>query len=280
MTEQQPPALATWLLKRAARGNEPLVGDLLEEYRRGRSALWYWRQVLTTVVVGGSKAAALALGVVAVYLIGSYVSIPGANASVVALLERRAVGTPFQLFSVMFGGQLAGITIFALGIGPYISAAFLVQAGALVWRFLTRHSERPRPLPVVACTWCVAILLCATQAAGLAAFLERVSLADQGLPPIVFHPGWTFRITTLLTLTAGTTILMLISDQISKRRIGNGMLLVFGAGIAVGLAGVFRPLLAGQMDPFGLLTALALNTMVAIVVSHGYRRAIERELVA
>jgi preprotein translocase subunit SecY len=279
MTEQQPPALATWLLKRAARGNEPLVGDLLEEYRRGRSAVWYWRQVLTTVVVGGSKAAALALGVVAVYLIGSYVSIPGANASVVALLERRAVGTPFQLFSVMFGGQLTGITIFALGIGPYISAAFLVQAGALVWRFLTRHSERPRPLPVVACTWCVALLLCATQAAGLAAFLERVSLANQGLP-IVFHPGWTFRITTLLTLTAGTTILMLISDQISKRRIGNGMLLVFGAGIAVGLAGAFRPLLAGQMDPFGLLTALALNTIVATAVSHGYRRAIERELVA
>jgi preprotein translocase subunit SecY len=279
MTEQQPPALATWLLKRAARGNEPLVGDLLEEYRRGRSALWYWRQVLTTVVVGGSKAAALALGVVAVYLIGSYVSIPGANASVVALLERRAVGTPCQLFSVMFGGQLAGITIFALGIGPYISAAFLVQAGALVWRFLTRHSKRPRPLPVVACTWCVALLLCATQAAGLAAFLERVSLANQGLP-IVFHPGWTFRITTLLTLTAGTTILMLISDQISKRRIGNGMLLVFGAGIAVGLAGAFRPLLAGQMDPFGLLTALALNTIVATADTHGYRRANERESVA
>ena len=279
MTEEQPPALATWLLKRAARGNEALVGDLLEEYRRGRSAVWYWRQVLTTVVVGRSKPTALALGVVAVYAIGSYVSIPGANASMLALLERQAVGAPFQLFSVVFGGQLTGVTIFALGIGPYISAAFIVQAGALVWRVLKRHSERPRPLPVVACTWCVAILLCTTQAAGLAAFLERVSLADHGLP-IVFHPGWTFRITTLLTLTAGTTILMLISDQISKRRIGNGMLLVFGAGIAVGLAGAFGPLLAGQMDPFGLLTALALNTIVATVVSRGYRRAIEHELVA
>jgi preprotein translocase subunit SecY len=279
MTEEQPPTLATWLLKRAARGNEALVGDLLEEYRRGRSTAWYWRQVLTAVIVGGSRPAALALGVVAVYIIGSHVSIPGANASMRALLERRAVGTPFQLFSVMFGGQLTGVTIFALGINPYISAAFIVQAGALVWRVLTRHPERRRPFPVVACTWCVAILLCTTQTVGLAAFLERVSLADQGLP-IVFHPGWTFRITTLLTLTAGTVILMLISDQISRRRIGNGMLLVFGAGIAVGLAGAFGPLLAGQIDPFGLVTALALNTMVASVVSHGYRRAIERELVA
>ena len=279
MTEKQPPALATWFLKRAARGNEALVGDLLEEYRRGRSAVWYWRQVLTTVVVGRWQAAALALGVVALYLIGTLVSIPGANASMRTLIERQAVGTPAQLFSVTFGGQLSGVTIFALGIGPYISAAFLVQAGVLVWRFLKRHSERPRPLPVVACTWCVAILLCATQAAGLAAFLERVSPGDQGLP-IVFHPGWTFRITTLLTLTAGTTILMLISDQISKRRIGNGMLVVFGAGMAVGLAGAFGPLLAGRIDPFGLLTALAFNTIVATVVSRGYRREIERELVA
>jgi preprotein translocase subunit SecY len=278
MTEKQPPALATWLLKRAARGNEALVGDLLEEYCRGRSTGWYWRQVLTAVVVGRWQPAALALGVVAVYLIGNYVSIPGANASMLKLLERPAVGTSFQLFSVVFGGQLTGVTIFALGIGPYISAAFIVQAGVLVWRFLKRHSDKPRPLPVVACTWCVAIVLCTVQAVGLAAFLERVSLADQGLP-IVFHPVWTFRITTLLTLTAGTTILMLISDQISKRRIGNGMLLVFGAGIAVGLAGTFGPLLAGQIDPFGVVSALALNTIVATVVSHGYRRAIERELV-
>jgi len=58
------------------------------------------------------------------------------------------------------------------------------------------------------------------------------------------------------------------------------MFLVFGAGTAVGLAGAFGPLLAVQMDPFGLLTAVGLNAMVATVVSHGYRRAIERELVA
>jgi len=84
----------------------------------------------------------------------------------------------------------------------------------------------------------------------------------------------------MLTLTAGTTILMLISDQISKRRIGNGMLLVFGAGMAVGLAGVFRPLLTGQMDPLGVVAALVRNTIIATIVSYGYHRAVERELVA
>ena len=277
MTDKQPPALATWIVKRAAGRNEALVGDLLEEFHRGRSAVWYWRQALTAVVVGRAKPVAWALGVVALYVIGSYISIPGANASLRALLERRAVGAPFQLFSVLFGGQLTGVTIFALGIGPYLSAAFIVQAVALVWRFLRPRSQRQRLVPIVAITWCLAMVLCTTQAAGIAAFLERSSLANQGLP-IVIHPGWVFRITTLLTLTAGTTILMLISDQISKRRIGNGMLLVFGAGLAVGLAGAFGPLLAGEMDPVAFLSALALNTIVAMVVSHGYRRAIEREL--
>lgn len=279
MTDRQPPAVATWLLQCAARGNEALVGDLLEEYRHGRSAAWYWRQVLTAVAVGTSKPAALTLGVAAVYMIGSYFSIPGANAGVHALQERQAVGTPFQLFNVLFGGQLTGVTVFALGINPYISAAFIVQAGALIWRFVKRRSEAQPPWPIVICTWGVAMLLCATQAAGLAAFLERVSLTGQGLP-IVVHAGWTFRITTLLTLTAGTTMLMVISDQISKRRLGNGMLIVFGAGIAVGLAGAFGPLLAGDIDPVGLLGLLALNTMITAVVSHGYRRAIEREFAA
>ena len=278
MTDKQPPALATWLVKRAARGNEALVGDLVEEFHRGRSAVWYWRQALTAVFADRAKPLAWTLGVVALYIIGSYISIPGANADLPALLERRAVGAPFRLFSVVFGGQLTGITIFALGIGPYLSAAFIVQAVALLCRFLRPPSQRQRPMPIVAITWCVATLLCTTQAAGVAAFLERSSLANSGLPPIVINPGWAFRITTLLTLTAGTTILMLISDQISKRRIGNGMLLVFGAGLAAGVAGALGPLLAGQIDPFAVLIALALNTLVAAVVSHGYRRAIEREL--
>ena len=277
MTEKQPPALARWLVKQAARGNEALVGDLLEEYRRGRSAVWYWRQALTIVVVGRSTAAALALGIVALYILGSYFPIPGANASVLDLVNRRAVGAPFQLFNVLFGGQLSGLTVFALGIGPYISAAFLVQGAALVWRFLNRHAESWRPVPVVASTWCVALVLCAAQAVGLATFLERVSAAGGGLP-IVDSPGWTFRFTTLVTLTASTTCLMLLSDQISKRRLGNGMLLVFGAGIVAAVPGIVGPLVTGRMDPFALLNMLVVNTAVVTVVSLGYRRAIEREL--
>ncbi len=273
MTDVRPPALATWLLKHAARGNDALVGDLLEEHRRGRSVAWYWRQVLMAVVVTLSREAFLVLGVVALFLIGSRFSVPGAHADTLTLLASRAAGTPFGLLSILTGGQLSGVTVFALGIMPYVSAALIVQAFALAWRLLNRNARKRRDVPVVAVTWCVAILLCALQAIGLALFLERTSAINQGLS-IVANPGGMFRMTTLVTLMAGTTSLMLISDQISKRRLGNGMLLVFVAGVVAGLFGTLVPLLTGQMDPWAVLTYAALHIAIVGIVSHGYRREI------
>jgi preprotein translocase subunit SecY len=268
MTEMRPPFLATWLLKHAARGNDALIGDLFEEYRRRHSVVWYWRQVLTTVIVSLSREAVLVLGIVALFLIGSRFSVPGAHADTHTLLAGRAAGTPFGPLSVLMGYQLLGVTIFALGIMPYVSAALIVQVFALIWRFLSRNARRQRDVPVVAVTWCVAILLCAAQAIGLALFLERSSAINGGLR-IVAQAGGMFRITTLLTLTAGTTSLMLISDQISKRQIGNGMFLVSVAGIVAGLS-----VTLGQVDPFAVLTYTALQAAVVSVVSHGYRHAI------
>jgi preprotein translocase subunit SecY len=273
MTDLRPPALATWLLKRAARGNDALVGDLFEEHRRRRSVVWYWRQVLTAVVVNRSRETLLVLGIVALFLIGSRFSVPGAHADRLTLLATRAAGTPFGVLSILTGGQLAGVTIFALGIMPYVSAALIVQAFALIWEIRNRNASRRREVPVVAVTWCVAILLCAAQAIGLALFLERTSAINGGLK-IVAHPGVMFRITTLLTLTAGTTGLMLISDQISRRQIGNGMFLVFAAGIVAGLSGTLMPLLTGLVDPFAVLTHTVLQIAVVAVVARGYRRAI------
>jgi preprotein translocase subunit SecY len=212
--------LATWLLKHAARGNDALVGDLFEEHRRRCSNVWYWRQVLTAVVVNLSSGALLVLGIVALVLIGSRFSVPGAHADALTLQARRAVGTPFGPLSILTGGQPLGVTIFALGL--------------------------------------------------VALFLERSSaiIENEGLR-IVANPGGMFRVTTLLTLTAGTTSLMLISDQISKRQIGNGMFLVCVAGIVAGLS---RTL--GLVDPSAVLTYAALHVAVVGVVSHGYRPAI------
>jgi preprotein translocase subunit SecY len=269
MTAIRPPALATWLLKHAAGGNDALVGDLLEEHRRRRSDAWYWRQVLAAVALNLSREALLVLGIVVLFLMGSRFSVPGAQADTLTLLAHRAAGRPFGPLSLLTGGQLLlGVTAFGLGIMPYVSAALLVQAFALIWQFLNRNERRRRDIPVIAVTWCVAILLCAVQAIGVALFMERTSAINEGLK-IVVTPGWVFRITTLVTLTAGTTSLMLISDQISRRQIGNGMFLVFVAGIVSGLS---RTL--GQADPFALLTYAVLQIAVVLVVSRGYRRSI------
>ena len=273
MTDLRPPALATWLLKHAARGNDALVGDLLEEHGRRRSLVWYWRQVLTAVVVNRSIEALLLLGIVALFLVGSRFSVPGARADTLTLVASQAARTPVGLLSLLTGGQLLGVSIFALGIMPYVSAALIVQAFALLWGAGNRNAGRRGNVPVVAITWCLAILLCAAQALGIALFLERTSAINRGVP-IVANPGGMFRITTLLTLMTGTTSLMLISDQISKRQIGNGMFLVFVAGIVAGLSGSLMPLLTGQLDSFAVLTYLVLHIAIVGVVSHGYRRAI------
>jgi preprotein translocase subunit SecY len=225
--------------------------------------------VLAAVVVHLSREALLVLGIVALFLIGSRFSVQGAQADTLTLLAGKAAGRPFGPLSLLTGGQLLlGVTVFGLGIMPYVGAALIVQASALVWQFLNRNARRRRDVPVIALTWCVAILLCAAQAILVALFMERTSAINEGLK-IVVTPGWVFRITTLVTLTAGTTSLMLISDQISRRQIGNGMFLVFVAGIVSGLS---RTL--GQADPFALLTYAVLQIAVVLVVSRGYRRSI------
>jgi preprotein translocase subunit SecY len=122
------------------------------------------------------------------------------------------------------------------------------------------------------------VLLCVSQALGFAAFLERVSLSSPA--PIVDHPGLMFRIGALVMLTAGTTCLMFISDQISRHRMGNGMLIVFVAGNLAALPGIVGPLFSGAADPFAILGVLAINTAIVAAISHGYQNAIAREVAA
>jgi preprotein translocase subunit SecY len=270
---KQPPAFATWLLTRFAEGNDALVGDLFEEYHRGRSGAWYWRQVLASVGLSLSKVALLLAGVVALFLAGSRFSVPGVQADTLRLAATRAPeATGFGLLNILNGNHLAGVTLFALGIMPYVTAALIVQVLAFGWRLLVRHSMR-RDVPVVLITWCVALLLSAVQAIALAVFLERADAANGGLG-LVTTPGVMFRLTTLVTLTASTASLMFISDQISRRRLGNGMFLVFVAGMVAGLAAAFMPLVTGQIDPVAVLRTIVLNTAIVGVVSHGYRRAL------
>jgi preprotein translocase subunit SecY len=233
MTPIEPPSVATWLLKHLGRRNDALAGDLLEEYRRGRSAAWYWRQVLTAIVVSRRTEALLSVGILGIYWIGHYLPILGANTSALVSLGRQRQVATFQFYDLSVGGNLAPVTMVALGIMPYVSASVLVQLLALFWRSL-RRTWTPSRRFIRRSTLVVAILLCIVQADGVALFLERQTTILGG-PQLVYNPGWVFRFTTVATLTSGTAALMWLSDYITDRGIGNGMFLTFMAGVLVGL---------------------------------------------
>ena len=164
MNASQPPRIATWLLKRLASRPkwESLMGDLIEQHQRGRSAAWYWKQVVTAIFLSRSRALLLTGGVLVVYWIGHYIPIPGANTNALAALARGPHWSTFK-YDLFTGGNLAPVTIFALGVMPYVSAAIFVQVLALV-SSLIRRTARLAPRRVRQYTWVVAILLSMLQA--------------------------------------------------------------------------------------------------------------------
>jgi preprotein translocase subunit SecY len=270
MRHTEPPSAATWLLTHLGRRNESLVGDLLEEYRRGRSSNWYWRQVVAAIAVDLGKPVLFALAIFFIYRIAAHIQVPGANGEALAALGRTAGATSLWKYDLVTGGNLSHATIFALGITPYISASIVVQVMALVWWSLTDRRATPWQLPIVRLTWATAIVLCVIQAAGIALFLERLTRIP-GTLPLVFSPGWAFRASTILTLTAGSACLMWISDELTGRRIGNGMLLIF---IVALLSGVPATLMS-RADPIASTAQVAGTLGVVALTSYGYRRAIE-----
>jgi preprotein translocase subunit SecY len=259
-----------------AHRNDALVGDLFEEYGRRQSAAWYWRQVLTAVLVGLSKEALLVFGIAALLLAGAFIPVPGVHAGLVALASRPAMGNrTWSLLPMIPGWQLSGITIFALGITPYVSAVFIVQLVVFLWSRVRPHTAAR--LPIVMLTRCAAIALSVIQAVAVMRFLERANLVG-GEPPLVDNPGWTFRLTAALAITFGTACLMFIADEITRRRMGNGMLLVFVAALLAALPASLWPVLSGMMDPVPILGGLMMQAITVGIASYLYRRAVEREL--
>ena len=142
----------------------------------------------------------------------------------------------FGLYDMFSGGNLSQMTIFALGIMPYISASIILQLLTVVWPYLERLSKEGElgRRKITQYTRYGTIVLSVVQALGIALFLERTTEIAGGLP-LVDNPGWGFRLMTVLTLTTGTAFVMWLGEQITERGIGNGMSLIIFAGIVVGL---------------------------------------------
>ena len=219
------------------------------------------------------------LSVLGVYRIGSAIPTPGVNTEALQLLVEQAGNTMFGLYNMFSGGNLAQATIFALGIMPYISASIIIQLLTVVWPYLERLSKEGElgRRKITQYTRYGTIGLCIVQAMAIAIFLERQT--NVGGLPLVYEPGWTFRLMTVLTLTTGTGFIMWLGEQITEHGIGNGMSLIIFAGIVVGApTAVLTTMEQMRSGAIGLFTLIALAVvMVATIgavvfIERGHRR--------
>lgn len=220
------------------------------------------------------------LGLLAVYRIGNFVPTPGVNPQALELLAEQMRNTMFGLYDMFTGGQLSRVTIFALGVMPYISSSIILQLLTVVWPFLERISKEGElgRRKITQYTRYLTVILAAVQSLGIAIFLERQTEIAGGLP-LVYEPGWAFRFMCVLTLTTGTMFIMWLGEQITERGIGNGMSLIIFAGIVVNLPRAalqtFELMETGQINLLGiaLLALLMVGVVAAIIfVERGHRR--------
>jgi len=208
------------------------------------------------------------LGLLGVYRIGNHIPTPGVNTEALAQLAEQARNTMFGLYDMFSGGNLSRVTIFALGIMPYISASIILQLLTVVWPYLERLSKEGElgRRKITQYTRYGTILLSVVQSMAIAVFLENQTDVVGGLP-LIYEGGWTFRLMTVLTLTTGTTFIMWLGEQITERGVGNGMSLIIFAGIVVGLpTAVLTTLDQLRTGQMGLLRLFLLIVMMIVVV--------------
>ncbi len=219
------------------------------------------------------------LMLLAVYRIGGQIPNPGISSEALAEFWQTQRGTIFGFVDLFSGRFMSRMTIFALGIMPYISASIILQLLTVVWPYLERLSKEGElgRRKINQYTRYGTIFICIIQSWAIALFLQ--GLKSPAGAPIVPHPGIGFQLLTVLTLTTGTVFLMWLGEQISERGIGNGISLIIFAGIVVnfpsGLNNVLMGLRTGNMDPLRLIFLLFLMlAVIAIIVfvERGQRR--------
>jgi preprotein translocase subunit SecY len=216
-------------------------------------------------------------GMLAVYRLGAFIVTPGINADVIRSFFQQMQGTMFGLFSMFSGGALEQLSIFSLGIMPYISASIIFQLLTVViphLETLKKEGEQGRK-KINQYTRYATIGLALFQSMLIAMALENGQFG-QGA---VTFPGWGFRLMCMITLTTGTAFIMWLGEQITERGIGNGISLIIFAGIIINIpSGFGRLLQLIETDQFSILQALTFGVigigviMFVVVVERGQRR--------
>ncbi|WP_459827546.1 preprotein translocase subunit SecY [Hydrogenophilus islandicus] len=205
------------------------------------------------------------VGALIVYRIGAHIPVPGIDPVQLAKLFETQQGGILGVLNLFSGGALSRFTIFALGVMPYISASIVMQL--MTYAFppleqLRKEGEAGRR-KIAQYTRYGTVLLAFVQALGIAVALENQ-------PGLVLDPGFTFRLTTVVTLVTGTMFLMWLGEQITERGIGNGISLIIFSGIVAGLpralAGTFELVSTGSLHPLAALLILLLVFAVTAFV--------------
>ncbi|MBW2711277.1 MAG: preprotein translocase subunit SecY [Deltaproteobacteria bacterium] len=219
------------------------------------------------------------LALLIVYRIGVHVPTPGIDTVALASFFARAKGTLLGLFDMFSGGALERLSVFALGIMPYISASIILQLLTVTIPHLERLSKEGEQgrKKITQYTRYGTILLSVIQGFGISVGLEK--MMSPGGAAVVIDPGWGFRLMTVMTLTAGTAFIMWLGEQITERGIGNGISLIIFAGIIARLpaavGNTFRLLSTGEMGLFVIIILVILMVLVVafiLYVETGQRR--------
>lgn len=218
------------------------------------------------------------LGSLVVFRIGTHIPVPGVDPAAVAAMFEQTRGSIVDVFNMFSGGALARLSIFALGVMPYISASIIIQMMSSIipqLEQLKKEGEAGRR-KITQYTRYGTVALATFQALGIAIAIEGQQAAGG---PVVLIPGIGFKITTVATLVTGTMFLVWLGEQISERGIGNGISLIIFASIVAGLpsavAGTLELARTGTFSPIGVLAlfigAIAITAAV-VFVEKGQRR--------
>jgi len=203
------------------------------------------------------------LALLAVYRVGAHIWTPGINVTELERLFAQSAGSVLGLFDLFSGGNFRRLTIFALGIMPYITSSIILQLMTVVFPYLERLQKEGElgRRKITQYTRYLTILLSIVQSLTIAGTL-------QSQPNLVYHPGLGFTLMTVLTLTTGSAFIMWLGEQISERGIGNGMSLIIFVGIVVGLPRAIVDLYEkANTRAWGPFTPLVLIILVALMVA-------------
>ncbi|MBD3754247.1 MAG: preprotein translocase subunit SecY [Gammaproteobacteria bacterium] len=219
------------------------------------------------------------LGALIVYRLGTHIPVPSIDPVALAAMFEQQKGTILDMFNMFSGGALERLSIFALGIMPYISASIIMQLLTVVSPELSKlkkeGGEQGRR-KITQYTRMGTVVLATFQALGVAIALESQNINGMS---VVVDPGFLFKVTAVTTLVGGTIFLMWLGEQITERGIGNGISLIIFAGIVAGLptalGGTFEQVNTGAMHAITVFVLLALVFAViafVVFVERGQRR--------